>query len=239
MEVGQNDPSPRQLTPTANCALATTSLVFGILGWTLLPVIGSIVAIIVGRIARREIRESHGSLTGDGLATAGLALGYTQLAIFLIPICAIALLVALSLAGPTIGDVYMRLVPLQPTLALQTPRYSAQQTSVTQTYAAYAQTPLPHGTRTPGACVYADEITPQDTGSTICVFGTIVSIHRSGDTTYIPLGANTTGFFITSPLVNPRIPPPGACVAIEGVIEVPADKPSIVLRDEAQLRSCP
>jgi len=35
-----------------------------------------IVAIILGHIAQREIRESHGYKYGDGMATAGLVLGY-------------------------------------------------------------------------------------------------------------------------------------------------------------------
>jgi hypothetical protein len=55
------------------------SLVAGILGWTLLPLIGAVVAVIAGHIARREIDESHGSLEGDTLALIGLGLGYLQL----------------------------------------------------------------------------------------------------------------------------------------------------------------
>jgi hypothetical protein len=38
--------------------------------------IGSILAIIFGHIARSEIKKSNGKLTGDGLALAGLILGY-------------------------------------------------------------------------------------------------------------------------------------------------------------------
>ncbi len=56
--------------------LAVVSLVAGILGWTLLPLIGSLGAIITGHMARREIRHSAGSIEGDGLAIVGLVLGW-------------------------------------------------------------------------------------------------------------------------------------------------------------------
>ncbi|MBO9717700.1 MAG: DUF4190 domain-containing protein [Pseudoxanthomonas sp.] len=69
----------RQTSP-----LAITSLVSGILGWTLLPFIGTIVAIITGHMARSEIRRSNGRLEGDGLAVAGLVLGWTSVALLVI-----------------------------------------------------------------------------------------------------------------------------------------------------------
>ncbi len=57
---------------------AIVSLVFGILGWTFLPFIGAIVAIVAGHMARREINRAEGQVSGKGLATAGLVLGYLQ-----------------------------------------------------------------------------------------------------------------------------------------------------------------
>lgn len=62
-------------------SLAVVSLVFGILGWTLIPVIGAIVAVITGHMARAEIRRSAGLLEGDGLAVAGLVLGWLSIAL--------------------------------------------------------------------------------------------------------------------------------------------------------------
>jgi hypothetical protein len=56
--------------------LAVVSLVAGILGWTLLPLIGSLGAIITGHMARGEIRRSAGAINGDGYAIAGLVLGW-------------------------------------------------------------------------------------------------------------------------------------------------------------------
>ncbi|MFQ3632495.1 DUF4190 domain-containing protein [Roseiflexus sp.] len=58
---------------------ATVSLVFGILGWFMAPVIGSIIAIVTGTFARRKITESNGQLGGSNLAKAGIIMGYIQL----------------------------------------------------------------------------------------------------------------------------------------------------------------
>lgn len=63
------------------CTTATVSLIFGILSWCLLPIIGAIVAIITGHMARGEIKRSNGTLDGDGLATIGLVLGWVHLAV--------------------------------------------------------------------------------------------------------------------------------------------------------------
>jgi hypothetical protein len=70
------------------CTTATISLVFGILSWCGLTVIGAVVAIVCGHMARGEIRRSNGALDGDGLATVGLVLGYLHLlAVFLFVFC--------------------------------------------------------------------------------------------------------------------------------------------------------
>jgi hypothetical protein len=59
--------------------LAVTSLVTGILGWLMFPVLASLVAVITGHMARSEIRRSAGSIDGDGIALAGLILGWINL----------------------------------------------------------------------------------------------------------------------------------------------------------------
>ena len=71
--------------------LAIVSLVAGIAGWTIVPVLGAIVAVITGHLAKNEIRESNGQIGSDRLATAGLVLGYACLG-------CIALLVLASMA---------------------------------------------------------------------------------------------------------------------------------------------
>jgi hypothetical protein len=55
---------------------AIISLIGGIAGWTILPLIGSLVGIIFGHIAKKEIKNSGGMVSGNGLATWGLILGY-------------------------------------------------------------------------------------------------------------------------------------------------------------------
>ncbi|MFQ3662866.1 MAG: DUF4190 domain-containing protein [Chloroflexaceae bacterium] len=64
-----------------NSNMAIISLVAGILAWAVVPIIGAMVAVVCGHIARKQIRESGGQLSGQGLALAGLILGYTQLAL--------------------------------------------------------------------------------------------------------------------------------------------------------------
>ncbi len=78
-----NAPLPVKQTSS----MAVIALVSGILGWTLLPLIGSIVAIVTGHLARKEIRNSGGALEGDGLALTGLILGW------IVAICSILAIV--------------------------------------------------------------------------------------------------------------------------------------------------
>ena len=72
-------PAPRQTS-----SFAVVSLVAGILGWTLLPFLGSLAAIIFGHMARGEIRRSNGQLDGDGLAIAGLVMGWLSVAMWVL-----------------------------------------------------------------------------------------------------------------------------------------------------------
>jgi hypothetical protein len=70
--------TPARTTSTT----AIVSLVFGIICWVAIPFIGAIVAIICGHVARTEIRNAPpGSVDGDGMAVAGLILGYLHLAL--------------------------------------------------------------------------------------------------------------------------------------------------------------
>lgn len=72
-------------------ALAVVSLVCGILGWTLLPFLGSLIAIVCGHMARSEIRRSQGMQEGDGMAVAGLVMGYLAIGLSLLALAAIIL----------------------------------------------------------------------------------------------------------------------------------------------------
>jgi len=92
-------PSPSSNgAPAPTSTLSLTSLMMGILGWIFLPVVGGIIAVITGHLAKKEIRQSEGLLGGDGLATAGLVLGYANLVLGLCG-CLIILLIPTLFAG--------------------------------------------------------------------------------------------------------------------------------------------
>ena len=71
--------------------MAIISLVSGILGWTLLPLLGSIVAVVTGHMARSEIRRAPDRLEGDGLAVGGLVLGYVAIMMAILAVFAFIL----------------------------------------------------------------------------------------------------------------------------------------------------
>jgi hypothetical protein len=60
--------------PTSGLAIA--SLLLGIGGLTILPLLAGILAIIFGYMARKDIRLRPGLVSGDGLAVAGIVLGW-------------------------------------------------------------------------------------------------------------------------------------------------------------------
>ena len=72
-------------------SLAIISLVAGIIGWTIIPFICSVVAVITCHLAKKEIRESGNTMSGDGMALAGLILGYTMIGISLLAILVVVL----------------------------------------------------------------------------------------------------------------------------------------------------
>ncbi|MEO8355926.1 MAG: DUF4190 domain-containing protein [Chloroflexota bacterium] len=92
-----NTPLFQNGTPAPNSTLSLTSLIMGILGWSVIPIVGAIIAVITGHMSKKEIRESNGSLGGDGMATAGLLLGYSNLALGLCVCLAFILFPALLL----------------------------------------------------------------------------------------------------------------------------------------------
>ncbi len=95
----QNPPYVQVPVPTVmphNSTMAIVSLVAGIAGWTILPFLGAIAAIITGHMAKSEIKKSMGMITGNGMATAGLVLGYLNIAL---GVCLLCVLVVLPLLG--------------------------------------------------------------------------------------------------------------------------------------------
>jgi hypothetical protein len=77
-------------------SLAIASLVCGLLTWSFVPFFGGIAAIITGHLAKKEIRDSQGTLSGEGMALAGLILGYTQLGLIVLGVLCIMTLIFAS-----------------------------------------------------------------------------------------------------------------------------------------------
>jgi hypothetical protein len=96
-----------------NSTMAIVSLVAGILGLTLVPFLGSVVALIVGYMAKNEI---NGAIGGEGLTTAGLIMGWIGVALGVVGCCIFAaiFLVPLILV-PLFGD-FSGLLPLMQSL---------------------------------------------------------------------------------------------------------------------------
>ena len=75
-------PIPGAKQQTSGWAIA--SLILGICGFTCIPLIGSVLAIVFGFVAKSEIKKSSGRLKGSELATAGIVLGIIVFAIIVI-----------------------------------------------------------------------------------------------------------------------------------------------------------
>ena len=76
-------------------SLAIVSLISGIASFFIVPLLGAIAAIITGNLAKKEIRQSAGRLTGEDMARWGVILGWVNIALSVIGIC----LVVLSILG--------------------------------------------------------------------------------------------------------------------------------------------
>jgi Domain of unknown function (DUF4190) len=101
--VRQSDPYPPEQPPPyavgrPTNSLAIVSLVAGIGSYVIVPVIGAIVAIVTGHMARGQIRRTGEG--GSGMAMAGLVLGYVHLAVAILVIGVI--LIGLAVAGAAI-----------------------------------------------------------------------------------------------------------------------------------------
>ncbi len=100
---------PPATPPTSGMAIG--SLIASIAGFIIVPILGGIVGLILGYVAKKQIRESEGTLAGEGLATAGIIMGWIQVALLVVfvvlPICVIVLL---TLMGPGIGDIFSNIM---------------------------------------------------------------------------------------------------------------------------------
>ena len=85
---GQYQPQPYgQYAPYGvavkrNNGLAVASLVCACAGW--LFFVPAVLAVVFGFVARSQIRQSAGTQSGDGLAVAGIVVGFAWIALFVI-----------------------------------------------------------------------------------------------------------------------------------------------------------
>jgi hypothetical protein len=93
---------PVQTTST----MAIISLISGIVSWFILPFIAAVAAVITGHMAKNEIRKSNGMVGGNGMATAGLVLGYIQLGLGVCLCLLVAAMLAFGISIPFMGHTF-------------------------------------------------------------------------------------------------------------------------------------
>ncbi len=81
---------------------AIISLISGILAWLGVFGLGGLAAVVCGHVAKSQIRANAGRQTGDGFATAGLILGYLNLALVVLGGCLAILVFAGVISGAAI-----------------------------------------------------------------------------------------------------------------------------------------
>ena len=96
--------------------LAIISLVAGILGLSGLLGIGSIIALITGMMARNETRGNPPTHSGDGMATAGIVMGWIGIGLSICGLCVFAGLfivpLFLTFIGVAVGQSALPLMQL-------------------------------------------------------------------------------------------------------------------------------
>lgn len=94
-------PGPGAVAPTRTSGKAVTALVLGILGILTLP-LGfplAVAALVLGIMARGEIRAGAGTVEGNGMAVAGIVLGAIALALGAIVFAAVLFVLTSDLGG--------------------------------------------------------------------------------------------------------------------------------------------
>lgn len=81
---GQSMPAVRTLPPVITADNAKVALILGIISWVLCGLPTGIPAVVLGRKAIRQIKQSRGRLKGEEIAMAGVVMGYASSAIWLL-----------------------------------------------------------------------------------------------------------------------------------------------------------
>jgi hypothetical protein len=96
-----DQPNLPESTPPAlpTSTLAVVSLIAGIVGVLFFPFLGGLIAIVTGNMARKETRSLPPTRSGDGMATAGMVLGWLSLLLWIIVCCLIITALTLGAFG--------------------------------------------------------------------------------------------------------------------------------------------
>jgi hypothetical protein len=87
--------------PRPTSTKATLSLVLGLVGLLCCGLLAGIPAVFLGFVARKEIKDSQGAVTGDGLALGGIITGAIAV---LWSLVAVALLLGVLAFGDAVRD---------------------------------------------------------------------------------------------------------------------------------------
>ena len=88
-----DQPNLPESTPSSlpTSTLAVVCLISGVLGLLFFPFVGGIVAIVTGNMARKETRSIPPTHSGDGMATAGMIMGWLSLLVWFIVCCLVVM----------------------------------------------------------------------------------------------------------------------------------------------------
>ena len=84
-----DQPNLPESTPPSlpTSTMAVVSLIAGIAGLLFFPFLGGIIAIVTGNMARKETRALPVTHSGDGMATAGMVMGWISLLVWVAACC--------------------------------------------------------------------------------------------------------------------------------------------------------
>jgi hypothetical protein len=100
--------SPQTIKHTS--IMAMVSLAASISSFFFVPVLGSVIGIVAGNMAKKEIRESNGMIVGESLAQLGVVIGWVGIALWGLGICCGLLAAVLGLL-PVIGGICVSILP--------------------------------------------------------------------------------------------------------------------------------
>jgi len=87
------------LAPAQTDDKAVISLVLGVLSLISFSILAGIPAIILGKTSRENIRASSGRLTGEGMATAGIVMGWVSVGLVGVVLLIVLLVVIFAAAA--------------------------------------------------------------------------------------------------------------------------------------------